>query len=168
MLAFLVVLGCDGGSSRTPAIAESLAGPLVGTWNLTLTLERPLSLSTDTHTLPRTAAGTVALLEVGAEPLSFESMSAPTHMGVVHIDMAALGFPQRDAGVIPDVVARVVAIPHRGAATASRDSLYILFDPETPRYSIRLSGTFDANAASGVWIAESFMGGGGTFTMRRR
>jgi hypothetical protein len=46
--------------------------------------------------------------------------------------------------------------------------MYIVLNPETPRYAVRLSGTFDANTATGTWIAESFLGGGGTFVMRRR
>jgi hypothetical protein len=168
MLALLVVLGCDRGSARTSAIDESVASRLVGTWNLTLVLERPLSLSTDTKTLPRSVAGTVALLELDGEKLSFEGMSAPTHMGSFRVDLSALGFPPREGGVFPDLVARVVAIPHTGAAVNVRDSVYIVLNPESPRYSVRLSGTFNADAATGTWIAESFLGGGGTFVMRRR
>ncbi|MDB4888325.1 MAG: hypothetical protein JWL61_180 [Gemmatimonadetes bacterium] len=164
--ALLAVLGCSNGSAHTPAIDESVAGRLVGTWDITFVLERPLSLSTDTRKLPRSVAGTVALLERGAEPLSFEQMSAPTHMGVFHVDLGALGFPPSDAGV-PDLVARV-ASSQRGNSMQERDSVYIVLNPETPRYAVRLSGRFDANDASGTWIAESFLGGGGTFVMRRR
>jgi hypothetical protein len=160
MLALVVGLGC-GDSAKTPAVDESVAGRLIGTWDLTLSLDRPLSLSTDAHTLPRSVAGTVAFLEASKEHLSFEGLGAPTHMGVYHVDLGALGFPARDADVVPDLAARVVAAPRR-------DSVYILLNPETPRYALRFSGTFDANGASGVWVAESFLGGGGTFVMRRR
>jgi hypothetical protein len=168
VLALLVTLGCGSDSAHSPAIDESTASRLVGTWDLTLVLERPLSLSTDARTLPRSVDGSVALLEVGAEPLAFEGMSTPTNMGVFHVDLGALGFPSGDAGVIPDLAARVVAIPHGAGAAGARDSVYVVLNPETPRYSVRLSGTFNADAASGVWIAESFLGGGGTFVMRRR
>jgi hypothetical protein len=160
MFVLLAALGC-GDSAHTPAVDESLAGRLVGTWDLTLSLERPLSLATDARTLPRRVTGTVALLDAGKEHLSFEGIGAPTHVGVFHVDLGALGFPSRGADGVPDLAARVVAAPRR-------DSVYILFNPETPRYALQLSGTFDATTASGTWSAESFLGGGGTFVMRRR
>jgi len=168
ILAIAAVLGCSGDSARPPAIDESVAGRLVGTWNLTLVLEHPLSLSTDTKTLPRSVLGTVALIELDGEKLSFEDVKAPTHMGVYRVDLGSLGFPPRESSDVPDLAARVVAIPRSGAAATPRDSVYIVLNPETPRYALRLSGTFDANAATGTWIAESFLGGGGTFVMRRR
>jgi hypothetical protein len=167
-LALLAVLGCSNGSAHTPALDESVAARLTGTWDLTFTLERPLSLSTDARTLPRSVSGTAALLEVGSDPMSFDQMRGATHMGVFRVDLAAMGFPGRESGVIPDVAARVVATPQSTSTAAARDSVYLILDPETPRYSIRLAGTFDANSASGVWIAESFLGGGGSFVMRRR
>jgi hypothetical protein len=166
-LALLAALGCSNGSAHTQAVDESVAGRLVGTWDITFVLERPLSLSTDARKLPRSVAGTLALLERGTEPLSFEQMSAPTHMGVFHVDIGALGFPPSETGV-PDLVARVVASSQRSTAAQERDSVYIVLNPETPRYAVRLSGRFDAHDATGTWIAESFLGGGGTFVMRRR
>ncbi|MEO5815553.1 MAG: hypothetical protein ABIT20_09770 [Gemmatimonadaceae bacterium] len=168
-IGLLLALGCN----RDPAAAhrivdETLASRLAGTWDIVLTLDRPLSLSTDGRTLPRTAVGTVALLEVGQDPLSFEQMTAPTHMGVYHINLGALDFPPRDDNVMPALGARVIAVPSDAAAPAARDSLYMLLNPESARYALQLAGTFDRDVASGTWIAESFLGGGGTFTMRRR
>ena len=167
MLAALAIAGCSNGAARTPTLDESVAGRLVGTWDISLTLERPLSLSTDERTLPRRVSGTAALLEAGPETMSFEQMQNATHMGVFRIDLSSLGFPGRDAGVIPDVAARIVVTAQRAGAAAP-DSLYLILNPETPRYSIRLAGTLDATSASGTWIAESFLGGGGAFVMRRR
>lgn len=165
LLALLICAGCGGDSSGTGrAIDETVASRLVGTWDLTLSLERPLSLSTDAHTLPRHTTGTVALLEASAEHLSYEGMTGPTHMGVFHVDMSSLGFPARETDGIPDLVARVVDTP----PMRGRDSVYMLLNPEMPRYAVQLTGTFDAQGITGVWVAESFLGGGGTFVMRRR
>ncbi|MEO8333708.1 MAG: hypothetical protein ABI664_01960 [bacterium] len=168
-IALLVAVGCNPESSAEHRVVdETVAGRLVGTWDIVLTLDRPLSLSTDTHTLPRTAAGTVALLEVGRDPLSYDQMKAPTHMGVYHIDLGSLDFPPRDDNGMPALVARIVDIPPRGTATGERDSVYMVLNPESSRYALSLAGTFDHANASGTWIAESFLGGGGTFVMRRR
>ena len=41
-------------------------------------------------------------------------------------------------------------------------------NPETPRHFFRLAATFHGDSVTGTWIAESFVGGGGTFTLRRR
>jgi hypothetical protein len=163
----LVALGC-GDTARKPAIDESVANRLVGTWDLMLVLERPLSLQTDKKSLPSDLPGTMAFLEVGKEAPSFEGMSAPTHLGTYRVDMGSLGFPPREGESVPSLAARVVGLPHHGGPMGMRDSVYIVFNPETPRFSVLLSGTFDANAGSGVWSAESFLGGGGTFVMRRR
>jgi hypothetical protein len=144
-----------------------MAERLVGTWQCTLRLERPLSLSTDASKLPRSVVGTVALLETRGGKPSFDQMDAPTHVGVYVIDLGALGFSRSPGGgVIPGLVARTVRKPASAAASV-RDSLFVVINPQTPDRSVRLSGTFDGDSASGVWVAESLLGGGGTFTLRR-
>lgn len=169
LLALLVALGCGGDSAQRKAAVDEPAGAgLAGTWEITLRLERPLSLSMDAKSLPRSVTGTVALLEDHDGPHSFEQLHGATHVGVYDADLHSLGLPPRDAGIIPGVAARIVMSATRSPAAGQRDSIYIVINPETPRHSLRLSGTFDGTAASGEWIAESFLGGGGTFTLRRR
>jgi hypothetical protein len=89
---------------------------------MTLRLERPLSLTTDAHTLPLTVVG---------------------------------------------VVARTLPITSPTAA-AIRDSVYIVINPETPAHALHMAGMFVGDSVTGEWVAESFLGGGGTFILRRR
>lgn len=44
--------------------------------------------------------------------------------------------------------------------------LYIVVNPETPGHMLRLSGVFASDDVKRMWVAESPLGGGGTFTLR--
>ena len=160
-----ITLAC-GGESAPPdrVVNETLAGRLAGIWDVTLRLERPLSLSTDSRSLPRTVAGTMAILEGHSGQHSFEQMNGATHVGVYDVDLGALGFPSMDADIIPAVAAHVVAEP----PASGHDSVHMLMNPETPHHFLRLTGTVSGDSIHGAWIAESFLGGGGTFVMLRR
>lgn len=168
LLALIVALGCTSESGeKGRAIDETTAERLVGSWDVTLRLERPLSLSMDARKLPLSVTGVISFLEDRSRGLSFDQMDGPTHIGVYEIALGSLGFPRRESDVIPSLAART--IPNRGAAASlGHDSVYIVINPETPRQLLRLAGTFDSDSVSGVWVAESFLGGGGTFVLRRR
>jgi hypothetical protein len=169
LIALLIALGCSGDSAKRNGATDDLAAAgLAGTWEFTLRLERPLSLSMDAKSLPRTVTGGVILLEDHDGPRSFEQIQHPTHLGVYDVDMHSLGFPPYDTGLVPAVAARITVNANRSPAGVTRDSVYLVLDPETPRHSVRLFGTFDGSSVRGEWSAESFLGGGGTFTLRRR
>jgi hypothetical protein len=157
-LCAVAVAGCRGDSAKPGRVADTTAaGQLVGAWQLTLRLERPLSLSVAGKQLPISVDGSVALLENRAGGLSFDQMSNPTHVGAYTIDLSALGFPPQQAGVVPGAAAQLTR----------PDSLFIVLNPEGPSRALRLRGTFDGERANGVWMAEALLGGGGTFTMQR-
>ena len=42
----------------------------------------------------------------------------------------------------------------------------MVVNPETPGHMLRLSGVFADDGAKGIWVADSPLGGGGTFTVR--
>jgi hypothetical protein len=169
VLALLVTVGCERDTAQRKTAADDLArAGIDGTWEITFRLERPLSLSTDAKALPRSVTGTLVLLEDHDPPHSFEQIQRPTHIGVYEVDMNSLGFPPHDKDVIPGVAARIMVSAVGSSPAGRRDSVHMVLDPETPRRSVRLSGTFDGTGVSGDWIAESFLGGGGTFTLRRR
>jgi hypothetical protein len=167
LIAWVMLIGCRGESKRGQVVNEPMSARLVGTWQLTLRLERPMSLSVAGSKLPRTVEGRVALLEDRATNLSFEQLAAPTHLGVYVIDLAALGFPPPSAGAVPILVVRMTQSPSSSEAAVRQDSVYIVINPETPRFSLVLTGTFEGDQASGVWVAASLLGGGGSFTLRR-
>ncbi len=83
------------------------------------------------------------------------------------INFRELGFPPTEAGAIPLAIARTVGDSTAPQAT-SVDSLYIVFNPGTSRYALLLSGRSNGDSVVGTWTTESFLGGGGTFVLRRR
>lgn len=156
-----ILLACSGdGRHQRAAIDPSHAGLLTGTWDITLQLERPMSLRTTAAELPHHVTGSVALLEDRQAERSFAAMKDPTHIGVYDIALDSLELPPWDASVVPGLAARVVP------GESGRDSIYIVVNPETPGHMLRLSGVLAADGAKGVWVAESPLGGGGTFTLR--
>lgn len=168
LVALLLALGCRSDSpSRRRDLDEPMRHRLAGSWDVTLRLERPLSLNMDVRTLPRSVEGIASILEARSGTLSFEEMSGPTHIGVYDIDLNALGFPLRDGRVIPGLAARTVTGQNQSPASPGRDSVYVVINPETPRHSLRLTGLFEGDSIRGTWVAESFLGGGGTFTLHR-
>ena len=162
LCALPVLLACAGDSAQQrPATDSSHAGKLSGTWDITLQLERPLSLRTTLGGLPRHVTGSVALLEDRHAERSFASMKEPTHIGVYDIALDSLELPPWDASLVPGLAARVKP------SDSGKDSIYIVVNPETPGHMLRLSGVRDGDDVHGIWVAESPLGGGGTFMLRR-
>ena len=169
----LVALGCQGDSlERRRALEEAPAKQLVGVWDATLWLERPISLTSDAHTPPRSITGTLAFLEDHQGQLPSEDLSDPTHVGVYDIDFSPFGFQPGDAHAAPVAVARTTAQeatgPGRTALDSTRDSVTIVLAPGASRYPCRLTGAFSADSITGVWTAGQALGGGGRFVLRRR
>ena len=156
-----MVLACSGDArQQRSALDHTHAGKLTGSWDLTLQLDRPMSLRTTADALPRHATGSIALLEDRHAERSFTSMRDPTHIGVYDIALDSLELPPWDASLVPGVAARVVP------QDSGRDSIYIVVNPETPGHMLRLSGVFAGDDVKGTWLAESPLGGGGVFTLR--
>ena len=162
LCALPILLACadDSGRQRS-GIDAAHSEKLTGVWDITLRLERPLSLRT-TAGLPRLVSGNIALLEDRHAERSFAVMKDPTHIGVYDIALDSLDLPPWDRGLVPGVAARVVP------SASGSDSLQIVVNPETPGHMLRLSGVFVDDGVQGTWLAESPLGGGGSFTLRRR
>ena len=165
LMMLLAAVSCRNGTevTRVPAAQES-AVPFAGVWSVTLTLERPITFATGGTALPRVITGSVALLAVNHDHRPLDPRTEATHTGVYDLDVRALGLPARGPDVPPLVVARTVG--HAGLR-AQRDSIYLEFNPGAPRHVLYLSGVLTAAGADGVWRAASFLGGGGTFRLRR-
>jgi hypothetical protein len=163
VLVMLTSLRCGGdGPQRRQVMDDTSAARLTGTWDITLRLERPMTFSTNPKTLPRNVRGTVAFLEDHDAPASLADLNGPTHTGVYDIDLDSLEMPVWSAGGVHGLVAKI------GALLARPDSLFLVLNPESPGHFVRLSGVLVDGSGSGTWVAESPLGGGGTFTLRRR
>ncbi|MES2178855.1 MAG: hypothetical protein V4550_13420 [Gemmatimonadota bacterium] len=168
ILALLMTSACRSDNTRRPPNLDDVGVHLAGTWDVTLRLDRPLTLATDASSLPRTVAGTIVLLENRDPRLAFGELRAPTHVGTYDIDLVSLGFPATDAGAIPGVAARSFSIGLAPTPAERQDSVFLILNPESPRLMLRLNGTFNGERAEGVWMSETFLGGGGAFTLTRR
>jgi hypothetical protein len=168
MLAVLFTVSACTSDERSGArFLASPPGPLVGTWDLALRLERPITFATDAGSLPRRSTGRIALLETHTEQPSTSQQSVAMYSGVYDIDLSSLGFPSQSASAIRTLVAR--SAPRSGSTVDAlrRDSVYMTFNPDAPQNEIRLIGTFAGDSVVGVWTTDTFLGGGGTFTLRR-
>lgn len=165
--ALVLMAACGNDAAEREHVLESApAQHLVGVWDATLKLERPIAIASSRQSLPRSIAGTVSFLESRHEHLTFTQMGTPTHVGVYDLDFRELGFPTSETGDAPLVVARTV---HRADASASgmhADSVYVVLNPGTSRYALILTGAFSGDSVLGAWTAESFLGGGGVFVLR--
>jgi len=169
----LLALGCQGDSGeRRRALEEAPAKHLVGVWDATFWLDRPISLGAAARNPPRSITGLMALVEDHQDQVSSEDLSDPTHVGVYDIDFSSFGFQPGDTHSIPVAVARTTARrtvgPGQTAPGSERDSVTIVLDPGTSRYPCRLTGAFSADSITGVWTAGQALGGGGRFLLTRR
>lgn len=161
--AFLMSTGCTGdGVQRRQPSADAGFARLSGMWDITLRLERPVTLATDARRLPRSVAGTVVLLEDHDAARSFAEMQNPTHIGVYDINLDSLELPSWNSHALPGIAA------HAGPTSMRPDSVFLVLNPELTGHSVRLSGVLEGGQAKGSWTADSPLGGGGTFTLHRR
>jgi hypothetical protein len=170
LLALGGALGCRGESAeRRQALAEAPARELVGVWEATLWLDRPLTLQTDPRTLPLRVVGLVAFLEDHYGDYSPPELSDATHVGVYDIDVRSFGLQLRGANAFPIAVARTFDVTTRSRATSDeeRTAISIVLEPGNSRYALLLTGTFVADSIAGRWTAGQSLGGGGRFSMRR-
>ena len=160
--ALPILYACDRGYGEHRLVGDDeRAAKLSGIWNITLRLERPLSIRAMTGGLPRDVRGRVAFLEHRSTERTLTAMSNPTNVGVYDIALDSLDLPAWDPSLMPGLAARVV----RGVS--GHDSISIVVNPETPGHRLKLSGVLAGDAVRGLWLAESPLGGGGTFTLQR-
>ena len=159
-LAFVFV-GCSktDDSRRERALDAPTARLLVGTWDATFTLDRPLKVTSDS-TRPRSVTGALAFVEARHVAPEIPQLSGATHDVAYDVDFRPFGFDLRDRGAAPPAAAR----------TGERDSVAILFGTGESLFSLRVQGAFVGDSVSGVWTAETPRSGGagGRFSMHRR
>lgn len=167
LLAFLLLTGgaCADGGSRRAEAGRVPTKRLDGGWDLSLRLERAMSLSSTPVALPFTVRGVITMMTNDRPALSFASISAPTQIGVYALPLDSLGLLPWDRGEVPTLAARDIGRTSFPAATG--DSVLIVLNPGMPGRTLRLAGVYVDGRIRGEWIAESPLGGGGTFEMRR-
>ena len=167
--ATLVITACSGEPhDRVSALDEAPARELVGVWDVTLRLDRPLTLAPIDNGSSREVAGTITLLEDHFGRPSYPQLTVPTHTGAYDVDFRPFGVNVRNSVDAPIVVARTGHDTSGAAALSLADSVFIVLNPGTSRYAVLLVGRLAGDTIAGIWSAESFLGGGGVFVLRRR
>jgi hypothetical protein len=167
LVGMLLVCSCGGGKAEQARDPSAEADRLEGTWDLNLRLERAMSLSPTVAPLPFTVRGAVTMMANRRTDISFPSITQPTQIGVFQLALDSLGLARWEDGELPGLAAREMR-PAASAHADQRDSVVILLNPNIPTREIRLIGVFDGDDVRGAWTAESPLGGGGTFLLRRR
>lgn len=172
ILALVVASACrrDSSRQRRAALETTPARRLVGVWDATLWLDRPIAPGTDPRNPPRHVVGSMAFLEDHVGSVSSEELRGSTHVGVYDIDFRPVGFQPRGPDGFPDMIARTVARPtgqSTAGAAAPSDSVSIVLDPGSSRFPLRLQGMMTADSISGTWTAGQALGGGGHFSLHR-
>jgi hypothetical protein len=160
-----VISACGDGGARRHDAHQFAARRLDGNWEITVRLERRMSLSMTPATLPFSVRGTITMMTNDRIDATFASISEPTALGLYALRLDSLGLPQWQDGEVPALAARAHD-PARGGA--ERDSVLIVLNPATPARIVRLTGVLTGESVLGEWTAASPLGGGGTFEMRRR
>lgn len=169
LLVLVAASACESRTKDRPAVIhQASAHRLDGVWRMDLRIERPMSFSADGKSLPRSVEGTVALLENRVGRVAADDMKRVTHTGVYDLDLAAMGLPAAEGGIVPSVAARITRAERSTAGAPAGDSLILVLNPDMPARAIRLSGVIADGVVSGDWVAESPLGGGGRFVLRRR
>lgn len=169
-LALFTLNACHARTrERTSVTDQTSSARIDGVWQMDLRIERPMSFSADGKSLPRSVGGTLALLKNRVGPaVAADIMKAATHTGVYDLDLVAIGLPAAEGGNVPSVAARIVRADRPTSSGAAGDSIILLLNPDLPARAIRLSGVIADDVVRGVWVAESPLGGGGSFVLRRR
>jgi hypothetical protein len=160
-LLMTTACGTDAGQ-RSRALDAAAARRLIGAWDVTLWLDRPITMASSPRVLPFRVSGTMAFVEDHYEQPSFPQLKAPTHSGVYDIDLSALGLPAPGEDA-PAAIARAAS-----NGDGQRDSVVMVINPGRSGPALLFRGAFDADSVVGVWISESLLGGGGRFVLARR
>lgn len=167
--------GCGGSDrgDRGRALDEADAARLVGAWDVTLMLERPLTQRQDSIRSSLPVTGTMAFTENRRGAALFAGFGLATDKGAYDLDLASFGLPVGADSRTQTAVARTTPARRersgRGERSGGADSVFIALDPDDSRLSVRLAGVMIGDTVAGVWYADYLhASASGGFTMRRR
>jgi hypothetical protein len=166
--AALVVLGCNHATDdREELLSRSNAARLVGAWDVTMVLERPISRLVDSVGVGRSVTGSIAFTENRRGAREAEGFGVVTGRGVADLDLHPFSLPFGGGEAEGEVVARMAPIVTRGVKSA-RDSVSLLVQSADGRVTVRLDGQLAADTIAGVWSAEFLRSdASGRFIMKR-
>jgi hypothetical protein len=174
LAALLALPACHGAdqADREAALARANAARLVGVWDVTLILDRPLTQLIDAHVTAPKVVGTMAFTENRSGDFTYADFGEATDKGVYDLDLTVFGMTLGDDGRLASVIARTAPMGPAGDSARSaaiQDSVTIALVPGDAQLLIRLRGMLVGDTLSGTWTAELLRtGAAGHFSMRRR
>jgi hypothetical protein len=168
LAAVLVVLGCSHvADDREQLLLRADAARLVGAWDVTMVLERPLTQLADSARIGRSVTGSIAFTENRRGAREAEGFGVVTGRGVADLDLHPFSLPFGGGEPEGEVVARTAPVVTPGAKGA-RDSVSLFVQSADGRVTVRLDGQLAADTIAGVWSAEFLRSdANGRFVMRR-
>jgi hypothetical protein len=175
LVGMLIVGGACRGNDRAHRerlLERADAEQLVGAWDVTLVIERPLTPLQDARATARPVTGMLAFTENRNSEETFADFGGVTHKGAYDLDLTSLGLPLGDDARTQSAVARTVPVrgaPEHTQRRPAKDSVFIALLPGGSHLSIRLTGLLVGDTIAGSWIAEfARASASGRFSMQRR
>jgi hypothetical protein len=168
----VAAIGCHHADveDRDRILSHADAARLVGAWNVTIVLERPLTILADTSAI-RPVTGSIAFTENRQGDLEVESFGLVTHLGVSDLDLHSFSLPLGHDDRERLVIARTAPIVRvRGTGTSvAKDSVSILIQTADEQLNVILAGILTGDTVVGRWTAEHLRNeAAGRFVMSRR
>jgi hypothetical protein len=165
--------GCrhDDVEDRDKLLARADAARLEGAWNLTMVLERPIAILSDSSASVRPVTGSIAFTENRQGEREVRIFGAVTHRGVSDLDLHGFSLPFGHDEPEGLVVARTVPMTtlREGSTTTAKDSVFVLLQSADEQLDVTLSGVLSGDSAVGHWTAEFLRNeASGRFVMSRR
>jgi hypothetical protein len=175
VLGLLVLASACHGSDRidrNELLQQADATRLVGVWDVTVVLERPLTQLYDSMVTARQVRGTMAFTENRSSDVRSPDFGIVTDKGVYDLDLSSFNLPMGADDRVQSAVARTAPMHAEGAIagqTQGRDSVTIALEPGDSRLTVRLTGVLVGDSIAGSWTAEFLRTQAtGRFSMQRR
>ncbi len=156
----VAMIACTGGSAAVLSSAGETNHQLTGSWDISLSLERPYQLELKGPPMRR-VCGTIGFVEANQQ---FDG--GRQSAGVYDIDLAQIGLGWVNDTRFPAAVARQT--DQNAGRSPNRDSVAITLNPDSQE-RIVLVGAYRVAEIDGTWTAQSTRGtASGRFTLRQR
>jgi hypothetical protein len=161
----MVSVACSEGRSANTGGAHAVARELVGTWDATMSVERPYPLQLRPSEVTA-ICGTIGLVENRQKTASSEEVGSATQIGAYDLPLTQIGLEWNGIPAFPTAAVSTANTRSYAAHSSTSDSVRIVLNPGSEE-SIVLSGRYGDSGIQGTWIAQSARGTAtGSFSMR--
>lgn len=159
VLVAAMLMACNDRSALDRQAQAPRTRRLIGTWDASFHLERPLVIGSDSGSMKQHVQGELAFLANRSVNRAYPTMKSPSAYGAFDVDFTPFGFDARSDDETP-----VAA-----AGWLSTDSLEIILGDPHSDITVRMRGLVTGDSIAGSWrvLVSRTGGGGGRFVMVR-